>query len=138
MTQALGDYNNIKEWISKMENILNSVKDVLGITEDYTYFDSQILLHINSVFTILNQLGVGPVAGFIATQDSSWSDFFKNKELQQELVKSYMYIKVRLLFDPPTSSFMLESMQKQANEYEWRLNVLVDPHVTEEKINHGS
>lgn len=121
-----------------MENILNSVKNVLGIADDYTHFDSQILLHINSAFTILNQLGVGPVNGFVVDQNSKWENFFTNKELQQELVKSYIYIKVRLLFDPPTSSFLLDSLQKQANEYEWRLNVLVDPHVTEEVINHGS
>lgn len=138
MTQVLGDYNKILEWINNMENILNSVKSVLGITEDYTHFDSQILMHINSTFTILNQLGIGPVEGFIVDQSSKWSNFFKNKDLQQELVKSYVYIKVRLLFDPPSSSFVLESLEKQATEYEWRLNVLVDPHVTEEGINHGS
>lgn len=138
MTQAPGDYNRIIEWYTIMDNILNTVKNVLGIAEDYSHFDSQILLHINSVFTILNQIGIGPVSGFIADQNSKWSEFFGNKDLQQELVKSYVYIKVRLLFDPPTSSFVLDSLQKQANEYEWRLNVLVDPHVTEENINHGS
>lgn len=130
-------YYEIEREIERMKNILNSVKGVLGITEDYTHFDQQLLMHINSVFTILNQLGVGPVKGFIADDKSDWDDFFKDDELQQELVKSYVYIKVRLLFDPPTSSFVLESLQKQANEYEWRLNVLVDPKV-EEGVNHGS
>ena len=136
MTQVLG-YYDIERAIISMENILNSIKAALGITEDYTHFDQQILMHINSVFMILNQLGVGPVKGFVADQDSEWSSFFKDRDLQQELVKSYMYLKVRLLFDPPTNSFVVDSMQRQVNEYEWRLNVLVDPKV-EEKVNHGS
>lgn len=120
-----------------MENIVNSIKQVLGIAEDYTHFDLQILMHINSVFTILNQLGVGPVEGFTATTKSKWSDFFTDENLQQELVKSYIYLKVRLLFDPPNSGFVTESMKNQISEYEWRLNVLVDPK-TKEVVNHGS
>ena len=120
-----------------MNVILETVKAALGILPSYTYFDQQLLMHINSVFTILQQLGVGPANGFVATDQSTWNEFFTDSNLQQELVKSYVYLKVRLLFDPPSSSFVLDSMQKQANEYEWRLNVLVDPKV-EEGVNHGS
>ena len=119
------------------ENILTTVKLFCGITDCYPHFDSQILGHINSVFTILNQLGIGPVKGFVADLNSKWDDFFQNKDLQQELVKSYVYLKVKLMFDPPSSSFVLESMKRQVDEFEWRLNVLVDPE-PKEVVNHGS
>ena len=118
--------------ITAPENILESVKLMLGIQNDYTAFDQQILLHTNSVFVILNQLGVGPSNIFSADSSSVWSDFLVNDSTDLNLVKSYMYLKVRLLFDPPTSSFAIEAMNKQAQEYEWRLNVFVDPPIGEE------
>lgn len=105
-----------------MENILKSVKLSLGITAEYTAFDNQIIMFINSVFTILNQLGVGPENGFIADANSLWTDFINDGQ-RLELVKSYTYLKVRLMFDPPSLSYVLESMSKQISEYEWRLNV---------------
>lgn len=113
--------------ITAPENILESVKLMLGIQNDYTAFDQQILLHTNSVFVILNQLGVGPSNIFTADSSNVWSDFLVNDSTDLNLVKSYVYLKVRLLFDPPTSSFAIEAMNKQAQEYEWRLNVFVDP-----------
>lgn len=112
-------------------NILNTVKRAIGVIESYEPFDMQILLHINSCFTILNQLGVGPKDLFIADESSVWSDFLVGNSEQLELVKSYIYLKVKMLFDPPSSSFVLESMQKQAEQYEWRLNVFVDPYLEE-------
>lgn len=112
-------------------NILNTVKRAVGIVENYTPFDMQLLLHINSCFTILNQLGIGPKNLFIADESSSWSDFLVEDSANLELVKSYIYLKVKLLFDPPSSSFVQESMQKQIQEYEWRMNVFVDPHLEE-------
>lgn len=118
--------------ITAPENILESVKLMLGIQNDYTAFDQQILLHTNSVFVILNQLGVGPSNIFTADSSSVWSDFLVNDSTDLNLVKSYVYLKVRLLFDPPTSSFAIEAMNKQAQEYEWRLNVFVDPPSGEE------
>lgn len=118
--------------ITAPENILESVKLMLGIQNDYTVFDQQILLHSNSVFVILNQLGVGPSNIFTADSSSVWSDFLVNDSTDLNLVKSYVYLKVRLLFDPPTSSFAIEAMNKQAQEYEWRLNVFVDPPSGEE------
>lgn len=109
------------------ESILESVKNSLGITSEYRYFDSQIIMHINSVFTILHQLGVGPDPEFsINDESATWSDFFGNAKPRQ-IIKSYMYLRVRMLFDPPTNSFLMDSMKQQIQEYEWRLNVAVDP-----------
>ena len=109
------------------ENILESVKLALGIQNEYTPFDQQILPHINSAFVILNQLGLGPDQIFIADSSSEWSEFLVGPSVDLNLVKSYVYLKVRLLFDPPTSSFVLDALNKQSQEYEWRLNVFVDP-----------
>ena len=112
------------------DSILESVKKALGITYDYNYFDSQLIMHINSVFLILQQLGVGPRNGYQITSEADvWSDFLGSSESGRplNLVQSYMYLRVRLLFDPPTNSFLVESMKQQIQEFEWRLNVAVDP-----------
>ncbi len=110
-----------------MESILTSIKKMLGITEEYGHFDADLIMHINSVFMILNQLGVGPANGFTITgKDETWNDFILANQ-QLELVKSYMHIKVKLLFDPPLGSAVIEVMNRQVNEFEWRLNVAVDP-----------
>lgn len=103
------------------ESILTSVKKMLGIAKEYEHFDSDLIMHINSVLMILSQLGIGPVEGFlIEDETASWSDFIpEGKNL--ELVKSYMFLKVRLLFDPPLSSSVLEAMNRMINEFEWRL-----------------
>ncbi len=104
---------------------------MLGITESYTIFDTDIIIHINSVFATLTQLGVGPKEGFmIKDYNLTWNDFI-SKGSKLEFVKSYMYLKVRMLFDPPLTSSVLESMNRMASEYEWRLQVateLVDDH----------
>lgn len=109
-----------------MESILTSIKKMLGIIEDYTQFDQDIIMHINSVFMILTQLGVGPNEGFsIKDKSTTWDEFLSdNKKI--ESVKSYMYLKVKLLFDPPLSSAVLESTNKLISELEWRLNVAAD------------
>ena len=108
-----------------MESILTSVKKLLGIAEDYTHFDSDLIMHINSAFLVLNQLGVGPSEGFrIVDESEIWDDFIGESNL--ELVKSYIFLKVKLLFDPPTSSAAMESANRMINEFEWRLNVAVD------------
>lgn len=109
-----------------MDSILTSIKKMLGIAEEYTPFDIDIILHINSVFMILNQLGVGPSSGFRIEDDSAtWSDFTEDK-LDVEAVKSYIYLKVRLLFDPPSSSAAMESINRLISELEWRLNVAAE------------
>lgn len=110
-----------------MESILASVKKVLGIDEIHTAFDEDIILHINSVFAILQQMGVGPENGFSISDDSAiWTDYIQDVN-QLNFVKSYIYLKVRLLFDPPVSSGAVESMNKLISELEWRLFVATDP-----------
>lgn len=109
-----------------MESILTSIKKMLGITEEYKHFDPDIIMHINSVFMILDQLGVGPEGGFfIEDETSTWADFLGDPTYLP-IVKSYMNLKVRLLFDPPASSTVMECMKQLANESEFRLNIAVD------------
>ena len=109
-----------------MESILTSIKKLLGISEEYEHFDADLIMHINSVFMILTQLGVGPSEGFRITDESEiWTDFISEPD-RIELVKSYMHLKVKLLFDPPSSSAVIESMNRMINEFEWRLNVAAD------------
>ena len=117
-----------------MENILDSIKKLLGIDEADLNFDQELIMHINSVFMVLNQLGVGPVNGFkISSNDEVWADFVGTR-LDIESVKSYIYLKVRLLFDPPQNSFLVGSINKQIQEYEWRLNVQVEPYAITEML----
>lgn len=114
------------EEVKKMESILNSIKKMLGITEDYDAFDEVIITHINSVLMNLTQLGVGPDEGFsIVDETDTWYDFIK-EDPRLESIKSYIYLKVRLLFDPPISSALIDSMNRQISELEWRINVAAE------------
>ena len=116
-------HGGIKGGIRMNDSILTSIKKLLGITEEYEHFDQDIIIHINSVFMILNQLGVGPSNGFSITDKTAvWSDFI-SEGANLESVKSYIYLKVRLLFDPPTTSAVMESMNRMISELEFRLNV---------------
>lgn len=110
-----------------MESILTSIKKMLGIAEEYKQFDNDIIIHINSVFTTLTQLGVGPSEGFyIENETSEWMDFIPDLTKLQA-VKSYMYLKVRILFDPASlGSATLAAYERQIQEYEWRLNVIAE------------
>ena len=109
-----------------MNSILTSIKKLLGISEEYTQFDEDIIMHINTVFLNLTQLGVGPEEGFVIEDDvASWEDFI-NDNAQLQAVKTYVYLKVKLLFDPPLSSSVIESMNRMIAELEWRLNAAVD------------
>ena len=131
------------------DSILNSIKKMLGITEEYEHFDQDIIAHINSAFMILTQLGVGPSGGFFITDKSAtWSSFINNgatsysnsrsrlRELAVAqaanttvnvgMIKSYIYMKVKLVFDPPQNSFLVDSLNKSISEYEWRLNAMYD------------
>ena len=110
-----------------MENsILTSIKKLLGISEEYQEFDTDIIMHINTVFLNLTQLGVGPEEGFsIEDESTEWDEFIEDKA-QLKAVKSYMYLKVKLLFDPPLSSAVTQAMERMIAELEWRLNVAVD------------
>ena len=108
-----------------MDSILTSIKKMLGITEEYTHFDQELIMYINSAFTILNQLGVGPANPFFITdKNDTWDDFITDGSL--EAVKTYVYYRVKTSFDPPTSSFVLDSIKKQMDELEWRMNVIVE------------
>lgn len=110
-----------------MDSILTSIKKLLGITEEYENFDQDIIMHINSAFMILNQLGVGPKSGFsISDKSSTWNEFIPESS-NLEAVKTYVHLKVKLMFDPPLSSTVIEAIKSQINELEWRLNVSVDP-----------
>ena len=107
-------------------SILTSIKKMLGVAEDYTEFDEDIITHINSVFLSLTQLGVGPEEGFMIEDDTAvWEDFIDDS-IRLQAVKTYMYLKVKLLFDPPLSSSVTESFTRMIAELEWRLNVAVD------------
>jgi hypothetical protein len=106
-----------------MESILTSIKKTLGINEEYTHFDTDLIMHINSVLSILTQIGTGPDEGFsIKDQDAVWTDFIPD-DSRLELVKSYMYLKVKLLFDPPVSSAAIESINRLTGDFEWRIQV---------------
>ena len=113
-----------------MESILTSVKKMLGIAPDYTHFDMDIVMHINSVFLILNQLGVGPKNGFFIVDETAlWTDYIPASSNLQA-VKSYLFLKVRLLFDPPISSAALESANRLISEFEWRLSIAAEEQQT--------
>lgn len=114
-----------------MDSILTSIKKLLGITEEYENFDQDIITHINSAFMILNQLGVGPKNGFSINDKSSTWDEFIPESSNLEAVKTYVHLKVKLMFDPPLSSTVIEAIKSQINELEWRLNVSVDPPIEE-------
>lgn len=111
-----------------MESILTSIKKLLGISEEYEHFDSDIIMHINSVFSVLTQLGVGPSEGFSITDKyATWDDYLKD-DPALSFVKTYIYLKVRLMFDTATmSSTVSDAINRQINELEWRINAAVDP-----------
>lgn len=116
-------------------SILTSTKKLLGLAEEYEDFDADIIIHINSVLTILSQLGVGPKGGFVVMDElATWSDYLGDDE-NLEFVKSYVYLKVKLLFDPPTSTSVAESINRILGELEWRINVEVDSSSTEKEVN---
>lgn len=108
---------------NQTNSILTSIKKLLGITEDYEVFDADIIIHMNTAFTTLTQLGVGPSEGFMVTDKSDeWSDFTED-QIALNSVKTYVYIKTRLVFDPPGTSFAIDALNATAKELEFRLNV---------------
>lgn len=118
-----------------MESILTSIKKMLGIAEEYKQFDMDIIIHINSVFTTLMQLGVGPSKGFYIEDDTlEWTDFIPDLTKLQA-VKTYMYLKVRLLFDPTSlGSATLAAYERQIQELEWRLNTIAESEENNENL----
>lgn len=105
------------------ESILISIKKLLGISREYINFDTDIIMHINTVFVTLNQLGVGPSECFmISDEKAKWVDFIKDDK-KLNAVKTYIYLKVKIVFDPSLSSVVMEANKQMINELEWRLNV---------------
>lgn len=111
-------------------SILTSTKKILGMAEAYTAFDLDIITHINATFVVLNQLGIGPPEGFMIDDEVATWDAFNVPTMQLSLVKTYLYLSVRMLFDPPATSFLIEATNSQLRQYEWRLNVLREDSIT--------
>lgn len=110
-----------------MDSILTSIKKLLGIAQECTDFDMDLVIHINSVLMILTQLGVGPEKGFtIVDSRDLWKDFLENDLSKLEAVRTFVYLKVRLIFDPPSNSAVIESINRTISELEWRLNVAAE------------
>lgn len=105
------------------ESILDSVKKTLGLASDYTAFDPDVIMHINTVFVIFNGLGLGPTAGFQITDNTTTWDAYTSTNLNLNAVKSDMYLRVKMMFDPPATSFVIDATNKISQELEWRLNV---------------
>lgn len=104
-----------------MESILDSIKKLLGIDPECADFDMDIIININSVFSILTQLGVGPVNGFKIEDNTKTWDQYIGDDMTLEMVKTFTYLKTRLGFDPPQNAFLVNSMTEQIKEYEYRL-----------------
>lgn len=126
------------------QSILKSTKNMLGVGDDDTSFDLQILTHVNVAFSTLTDMGVGPQGGFVIEDDTTeWEEYFPNEDDPDKLkvmlskIKTVVFLRTKLLFDPPTSSYVLDATKNQLTEMEWRLNVnreetdWVDPTVTD-------
>lgn len=115
-------------------SILLTIKKLLGLSDDFDCYDLDVIIHINTAFATLTHLGVGPSSGFRITGDLETWEMFVADLTQLEMVKMYIYMKTRVLFDPPSSSFVLDAMNKSIAEYEWRLNSLADMEVGEASV----
>lgn len=118
-----------------MESILTSIKKMLGLSADYVQFDAEIIMHINSVFTILNQLGVGPSKAFYIEDDSAeWADFMPEGS-NLHAVKTYIFQRVKISFDPSSlGSATLAAYERSIQEFEWRLNVVAETNEPDEFV----
>lgn len=116
-----------------MESILASIKKLIGYDEADDSFDTDLIMHINSVLAILRQLGVGPSEGFrIKDESTTWDEFIPEEQFLDD-VKTFVYLKVRLIFDPPQSSAMMDAMNRMLSELEWRINVAAEELISAEK-----
>lgn len=119
------------------DSILTSTKKILGVDEAYTAFDVDIITHINTVFSTLAQIGIGPAAGYmILDAEPTWDDFLLGDE-RLNSVKTYMYLRVRMMFDPPTSSYLINALNEQVKELEWRLSTLRETELVSNPNNEG-
>lgn len=107
-----------------IDSILTSIKKALGIAEEYEHFDPEIIMHINSILAVLTQVGIGPTNGFsIRDKTATWGDFIGENAKKLNDVQMYIYLRVKLIFDPPSSASVIEAMTNAKNELEWRLSV---------------
>ena len=124
------------EEINNLESILNSIKQLLGISEGDTNFDTDIIIHINSVLSNLRQMGVGPKEKFsIVDEKSVWSDF-TGEDTDYDEVKTYVYLRVKKIFDPPANSNIMNAMNEEIQELGWRLNVSASNEAMEEEEDY--
>ena len=113
-----------------MESILISIKKLIGFDKAYTQFDTDLIIHINSILMVLNQNGIGPDEGFAITGEmETWDDFIGSESNNLAGVKTYIYLKTKLIFDPPQSSALISAMKEEIKELEWRLNVQAETNV---------
>ena len=113
------------------DSIFESIKALLGPDSSYDAFDQDILIHINSAISVLTQLGVGPFDGFTVTgSEETWQDFLGEDLTSLQMVKTYIYMKVRIAFDAPTNSSVLNAFKEACQEYEWRMNVETNPKIS--------
>lgn len=124
--------NKNEEVVNPKDSILTSIKKLLGITESCTDFDTDIIMHINTVLMTLSQLGVGTEGFQIEDKNAVWSEFIKSDKLAA--TKSYVYLRVKLLFDPPLNSTIVEAIKESIRELEWRLNVRVESESDDEEV----
>ena len=124
--------NKNEEVVDPKNSILTSIKKLLGITESCTDFDTDIIMHINTVLMTLSQLGVGTEGFQIEDKNAVWSEFIKSDKLAA--TKSYVYLRVKLLFDPPLNSAIVEAIKESIRELEWRLNVRVESESDDEEV----
>ncbi len=113
------------------ESILQTIKRMIGPSILSNEFDTDLVVHINSVLFDLNELGVGPEEGFVITGETeTWGDFLGAETTKLEAIKTFIFMKVKMIFDPPTVGGVINAYEKLIKEYEWRINVMVDPGLT--------
>ena len=110
-----------------MDSILNTIKKLLGIDSEDDNFDTDITVLINSTIPALAQIGIGPPNGFVVTSaDDKWVDWLVDNQINVEGIKTYIYLKVKLIFDPPTNSTVIEAFNKSLSEMEWRMMLAIE------------
>ena len=113
------------------DSILESIKKLLGLPPSYTNFDQDIIIHINTYLGVLNQMGIGKAGFYVEDDGATWEEFIDGHSVSLPEIKTYVYLRVKMVFDPPSSSMVADAMNKNIDELGWRLNVKVDPEVVE-------
>lgn len=120
-----------------IESILDSIKELLGISSDDISFDKELIIHINSALMIVNQLGVGPTSGYsITSKDNKWNELMGDRK-DLDAIKTDVYLRVRLIFDPPQNSFLVSAIKEQIQEYDWRIEIYHIPRTVVDDYTEG-